>query len=408
MSDNIVYALFEPTEPKLLSTLTQAQLLVDNPLLASALSNIFPYLLVIDNALKIVTWTNDDPFLNILFVALYSVIVLYWKYLKYWFIPSLAALVFSSVVWNTSSIMHDAKFDEKPTIDEVLLTLHNITVRFELLLRPAKHLDMSMRNYIKMVLGAVILSPIHLVIVKFLFLPQTCLWFVGVLALTYHSPFSFAVRRLLWRSAYLRKVIYHLTGLNIRLMRSNYSSPTSRAHETISRTHSPSGTDVEVQASSNPIADTVQAAINFVILKKVVVSLTQLKHVVRYDVLENERRWLGLGWSKYLLPNERASFCYEKLMLSAPDPHTDAEFVFPVYENDLFTYQWQWVDDKWSIDLEYNRSRFPTGWVYYDKNWGDQKYEDGFSRYTRTRKWTRRAILLIDKRAEVYDEQSSS
>lgn len=406
MSDEVVFAIFEPTEPKILSSVPQAQLLVDNPLLASALSKVFPYILLMDNFLEIVTWTNEDPWLNFLVVVIYSVIVLYWRLLRFWVVPLLSALVFSSVVWNTSSIIHDAKYGEKPTIEEVFLELHNMTVRFELLLRPAKHLDLTVRNYIKMITGAIILTPLHLLLVKYVLLPQTVLWIVGVLLLTYHSPFSFATRRLLWRSAYVRRSFYYLTGLNIRLTRNEYLSSTSRAHGTISRTHSPGVTDVEDQGGSIPTLDSVHAVNNFTILKKVIVSSTQLKQTIRFDILENERRWLGLGWSKYLLPNERASFCYEQLMISAPDPHVPADFKFPTYENDLYTYQWQWMDEKWSLDLEYNRSRFNTGWVYYDKNWEDAKYEDGFSRYTRARKWTRRAILLIDKRAEVHDESS--
>ncbi|GEQ66429.1 hypothetical protein JCM33374_g92 [Metschnikowia sp. JCM 33374] len=404
MSDDVVFALFEPTEPALLSTSSQAQLLVDNPLLASALSNIFPYLLLMDHFLELVTWTNEDPYLNLLFVVAYSVFVLYWRLIKLWIVPLVSVLVFSSVVWNTSSILYDAKFGEKPTIDEVLSTLHNITVRFELVFRPAKQLGLSLRNHVKMITGAMVLTPFHSMLLRYIISPSTFLWIVGVFVLTYHSPSSYAVRRLLWRSAYVRKALYYLTGLNIRLTRSEYSSPTSRAHETISRTHSPVTSGAEDASGTTPTLDSVQVVNDFTVVKKVVVSSTQLKQTIRYDILENERRWLGLGWSKYLLPNERASFCYEPSMLSAPDPLSGATFSFPIYENDLYTYSWQWMDDKWSLDLEYNLSRYNSGWVYYDKNWGDAKYEDGFSRYTRSRRWTRRAVLLIDKRAEVYDE----
>lgn len=397
MSDESVYAVFEPSEAKLLSAAPQSQLLVENPLLASALSNIFPYLLFIDNFLEIVTWTNSDPYLNFLLVVAYSVLVWYWHLLKLWVLPLLLALVFSSVVWNTSSVLYDAKFGEKPTIDEVLLTLSNITARFELLLRPAKHVDLNSRNYVKMLVGAILLTPVHWATVRLVFLPPTYTWAVGVVALTYHSPFSFATRRLLWRSAYLRKALHYLTGSNIRLARSGRQLST-RAHSTISRTHSPGSSDTEELG-----AEKVQMINNFTVLKKVIVSKTQLKQTVRFAVLENERRWLGLGWSKYLLPNERASYCFATLMLLAPDPHSEEPFEFPVFENDLYTYQWQWMDDKWELDFEFNRGRFKSGWVYYDKNWLGQTYEDGFTRYTRSRKWTRRAVLLIDKRAEVYD-----
>lgn len=399
MSDEVVFAVFAPSDGKLLSSVPQSHLLVDNPMLASALSNIFPYLLFIDNFLEIVTWTNGDPYQNFLIVVLYSILVLYWHSLKLWVLPLLSATVFSSIVWNTNSVIYDSKFGEKPTIDEVLLTLHNITVRFELLLRPAGRLNFTNKNYLKMLAGAIVFTPIQVVLSRFLVSLNVYLWLCGVFVLTYHSPWSFTARRLLWRSAYLRRAAFYLTGLDIKVARNDSLLHKKSSHSTISRTHSPAPEDVE-----QPSANVVQMVNNFTTVRKQIVSPTQLKQTVRFDILENERRWLGLGWSKFLLPNERASFCYETLMQSSPDPQLDEPFEFPIFENDLYTYQWQWMDDEWTLDLEFNRSRYKTGWVYYDSNWGTPSYEDGFSKYMRTRKWTRRAILLIDKQAEVHDE----
>lgn len=404
MSDEVVFAIFEPSEAKLLTSTPQSQLLVDNPILASALSNIFPYLLFIDNFLEIVTWTNDDPYQNFLLVVCYSIIVLYWSSLKLWVLPLLMAVVFSSVVWSSNSVIYDAKFGERPTVDEVLLTLHNITVRFELFLRPAKHLRLSKRNNWKMLVGALLATPLHVLLTKTILPPRRFTWLAGIVFLTYHSPWLFSIRRLLWRSVYVRAIVSFLTGLDIRLARNQDELRKKLAHSTISRTHTPSATDAEDQLESSvPSSDKVQMTNNFTILRKVIVSPTQLRQTVRFDILENERRWLGLGWSKLLLPNERASYCYATLMISSPDPHLDDDFTFPVFENDLYSYLWQWMDDLWKIDTEFNRSRYKTGWVYYDSNWETPVYEDGFSKYTRARKWTRRAILLIDKQAEVLD-----
>ncbi|SGZ57584.1 CIC11C00000005505 [Sungouiella intermedia] len=404
MSDEVVFALFEPSEAKLLTSTSQTKLLVDNPILASALSNIFPYLLFFDYFLEVITWTNGDPYQNCLLVVCYSVLVLYWQTLKYWIVPMLMSLVFSSVVWTTNSVMQDAKYGERPTLDEVLLTLHNITVRFELFLRPAKHLQLTRQNSYKMLIGALLATPLQLVLTNTILSPRRYLWVMGLFFLTFHSPWSFAIRRLIWRSVYVRRVAYYLTGLDIRTARNDDLLCKRAGHSTISRTHSAATTDIEELTESRvPASDKVKMINNFTILRKVIMSPTQLRQTVRFDILENERRWIGLGWSKLLLPSERASFCYESLMMSAPDPWLETEFRFPVFENDLYTYLWQWMDDKWSIDQEFNRSRYKSGWVYYDTNWKRPAYQDGFSRYTRTRKWTRRAILLIDKQAEVLD-----
>lgn len=399
MSEEAVIAVFEPSDTQLLAGSAQSLLLTENPGLASALSAIFPYLLFIDNVLEMATWTNKDPYANVLMLAAYSVLVYYWHVLSTLLLPTLVALAFSALVWNTSSIVHDSRFNEKPTIDEVLRTLHNITVRFELLLRPAKHLNLSRHNYASMLLGALLFTPVQVFLLKFVVLPPTFVWALGIVALSYHSPFLFATRRLLWRSAYLRQAVVHLTGLDIRLKR--VAQPARRAQDTISRTQSP--LLLQSKPTSEPTLDSVPMVNNFTIVKKKIVSSTRLQQVVRFDILENERRWIGLGWSKHLLPHDRAGFCYEPLMAAAPDPFSSEPFEFPVYLNDLYTYNWQWMDDLWQINKEYQHTKSDSGWVFYDKSWENPEPSDGFSRYTRSRLWTRHAILMIDKQAEVQD-----
>lgn len=403
MSDEVVFAVFEPSEAKLLASSTQQQLLVENPILASALSNIFPYLLLIDNVLEVVTWTNDDPYQNFLIVVAYSVVVLYWHVLKYCIVPLLLALLFLSLVWRTSSIIYDSKFGEKPTVDEVLQTLHNITSRFELLLNPIKSVRFTKKNYLTLMASASAAIPMQLLLSKVILLPRTLFWIFGVFLLTFHSSWCFAIRALVWRSVYIRMLAAYTTGLDIKTARR--LSGRKDAHCTISRVHSPNATDVEDEhTSSLPGTDKVQMVTDFHILKKTIVSSTQLKQTVRFDILENERLWFAIGWTKMLLPNERASYCYQSSMKSAPDPFLEDGFPFPVFEHDLYSYKWQWMDDKWEIDLEFNKAKYTSGWVYYDLNWENPRYEDGFSRSTRSRKWTRRAILLIDKRDAVNDE----
>lgn len=401
MSDEVAYAVFEPLEAKLLQTTSQTNLLVENPILALALLNIFPYLLLMDNLLEILTWTNTDPYQNFLLLVGYSVLVLYWDTLKLLILPLLMAVLFLSVVWRTSTIINDSKYGEKPTIDEVLQTLHNITVRLEVFFRPARHVRFTRKNYVKFVFLAILLTPLHATVVSTFLLPVLLTWLLGLFFLLYHSPWAYAIRHLLWRSLYIRLIAYYMTGLDIRLSR---DAGKEKSHSTISRVHSPNGTDVEEEQTGDLVPDAAKVSLNndFTILKKVIASPTQLRQTVRFDILENERRWFGFGWSKLLLPNERASYCYEPLMRPLPDPQDD-DFEFPVFEHDLYKYQWQWMDDRWELDLEFNKSRYKTGWVYYDSNWANPVYRDQSNKYTRTRKWTRRATLLIDKRDTVND-----
>ena len=50
-------------------------------------------------------------------------------------------------------------------------------------------------------------------------------------------------------------------------------------------------------------------------------------------------------------------------------------FPFPVFENDLYAYLWEWIDDDWSLELEYQKSKVHDGWVYFDSNWEMEESE---------------------------------
>lgn len=413
MLEKILQAEFEPSEGTLLKGHSFTQLLGENPILASALSNIFPYLLLIDYFLELITWTNDDHYQNFLLVVVFTTIIIYWNICSLFILPIICSLIFSVLVWSISSVINDSKFNEKPTIDEVLHSLYNITIRFELLLRPIKHFKINKRTFLTVFTMAIILTPIHILIVTQLLTPQKVFWIFGCFLLTYHSPWSFSIRRLLWRSVYIRIIGFYLTGLDIKLDRRNQNH-----HLPVSRIHSPTVSEAEDDDNYASHKHKLQLLSDFKIVRKIVTSPTQLKQIVLFEILENERRWLGIGWAKFLLPNERPNFCYQQSMMTSPhvevkvknDDVDDDEtgegtdsFPFPVFENDLFSYLWEWLDDTWSIDKEFNKSKSPEGWCFYDNNWLTQSYEDGITKYTRSRKWIRRAVLIIDKRDEVND-----
>lgn len=391
-----IRAALEPSDTKLLTNSPTYKLLTESPKLATALSQIFPYLLLIDNFLELITWTNDDHYQNFLIMIGYSCIVMYWNWMSHVILPILLTLAFASMVWSISSVIYDSKYDEKPTIDEVLYTLHNITVRSEMMLRPIEHIPFKLENYIRTILVGILLIPVNIFMVKIFITPQKYLWFLGLFLFTFHSPYAFAIRRLLWRSLYVRLALLYTTGLEIKVTK-DYDP---NEYQSVSRVVSAANSDAEGMGGGVPVLS------DFKILKKRMVSPTQLKQTVLFEVLENERRWLGIGWSSLLYPSERPNFCYTKTFNSAPNITSNIKnYPFPIFENDLYEYLWQWIDDEWSLELEYEKLKAPPdGWVYYDSNWGNARVRDGFSRYTRSRKWKRRATLMIDKTDTVYDE----
>lgn len=395
-SDDKLIADFSPSDAKLLSNSNNATILKDLPILALALCNLFPYLLLVDNSLEIITWTNEDPFVNFLVLVFFGLVTIYWNLVSHAALPLLYTLIFSSVVWTINSIILDSKFNERPTIDEVLNTLHNITVRIELSLRPVKRFPFKKKNFVRMYIVVLLITPIHVFLIR-VFSVHSFVLVSGLFILSYHSPWAYSIRRLFWRSIYVRLLAFYITGVNVTLdkakPRPSYSSAPNSSITT------PSTSDVEELNSIPILAD-------FKIIKKVIISPTRLKQITKFEVLENQRRWLGLGWTNLLLPNERPNWCFEKSLELSPavtTEDTDENFPFPVFPSDLYSYHWNWAEPIWKLDTEFNNHKDEAGWVYFDSKWGNEGYTDGFLRYARSRKWSRKAELIIDKQHELND-----
>ncbi|EGV61087.1 hypothetical protein CANTEDRAFT_116361 [Yamadazyma tenuis ATCC 10573] len=372
---DIIYAPFQPSDTRLLTGSNNNQLLVDNPILSSILAKIFPYLLIADNALEIITWTNEDPYTNFLFIIIYSIVIMYWNSISLVILPIIMALVFSYMIWIVNSTIFDIKYNEKPTIDEILHTLHNITVRFEMLLKPIKKSDFKAHNFIQMFVMTVLLTPVHLLLINYALSPKKFLWLTGLFVLSYHSPWSYSLRRLLWRSVYVRILVFYLTGLDIKLNMESKSKP------------------INSKSMEHALSD-------LKVLNKSVESPTRLKQTILFEVLENERRWIGIGWSKLLLPSERSNYCFPHTLIQTVEL---SQFSPPVFNDDLYSYSWEWLDQKWSIDKEFSKNK-NNGWKFFDNSWENGDFIDGFSKFTRSRMWTRRAVLCIDKRTKVNDK----
>ena len=82
-----------------------------------------------------------------------------------------------------------------------------------------------------------------------------------------------------------------------------------------------------------------------------------------FVVFENQRRWLGIGWTTTLLTYERAAWTDEHLNPS----DSKAEFRLPEVEHG--SAQWQWVKgSEWQVEGggKTKASAGADGWIYYD------------------------------------------
>ena len=287
------------------------------------------------------------------------------------------------------------------TLDEIVETFQELTMRCNILLEPFLSLTdflSSQRTptsattrpalttlFIRILLVtplwiAFTLPPFYIITTRRVML------FIGTTILTWHSRPARVTRTVLWRSAFIHRLSSFVTGLDFATPHAQPSSTT----------------------------DTAQSQSHLATLKATHKAKTPASSGVRFTFIlyENQRRWIGLGWTTSLFAYERGPWTDEHLN---PAESKD-EFELP--EVDGGAAKWRWISNSdWSIergDAKQHARSISTGsrtgaagstkdegsdadgggWIYYDNRWEDGKREDGWGKYTRRRKWYRNAELV--------------
>lgn len=365
------YASFTPSSnslPKHTSPLLSST----PPTVTKALSNAYPFILAADHILSLLTWTSDDIWKSCLLVITWIAIVGYFEILIRYFGHLLAVGGIAGYVYFHQQVEQEQV--EQPTLDAIVHTLNNVVIRLDLLLTPITSLYLTKHDVSRLLFTTLFLSPIYMILAFFLFTPRSLLLISGVFILTYHSIWARVTRAVLWRSRTIRLITFYLTGLDF------------------------SGIPRGKKLNDSQLART-NSAIN-----KLGVQSSGDRKPVRftYVLYENQRRWLGIGWTANLLAYERTPWTDEFLNeASSPD-----NFTLPSAEGTNMV--WRWVDKTWRLDLTndgsltVNKSDKTTtpdpsanqGFIYYDNTWKKPSSEDSFSKYTRRRRWVRVAELI--------------
>lgn len=339
------------------------------PTISKAMVNLYPNLIVADRFLTVVTWTGDDIWPSILTVMVYTTVVLYFEKIAKYF----GHLVVVAVLWGYSLLdKHvEESLNMQPTLDDIVHTMNRVITKADMLLSPITIL--SAQDIKKLLFTTAFLSPIYVLITLFILPPRKVLLIGGVYLLTYHSPWSTITRRLLWRFKLVRLFVFYVTGLDLGGIRKNQGI-FAAMHKQVKKL-----SDVSKGSTADdgkPIKFT-------------------------YVLYENQRRWLGIGWTSSMLSYERAAWT-DEFLNEAPSPDS---FHLPEESSGM---TWKWVDKTWRLDMtndgaiQLSSSRPKTtaspnsddGFIYYDNTWKKPSAEDSFSKYTRRRRWIRTAELM--------------
>jgi hypothetical protein len=368
-------------------------LIATPPQITRTLAYSHPFLLPLNKAVGLLTWTTGDPWESFLLVASFWGIVLYGDAVMRWAGPVVIVIALilgmysrrysplSSTGWtgekgqkkgHKRADSEATNTKHQKTLDEIVDSLKEFTSRCNVLLDPLLELTDFLSTQ-QTATSATTRPALTTLLIRILLI--TPLWVVltlppiriittkrlvlvgGTLFLTYHSRPTQVARAILWRSALVRKVCAVVTGLDFvgvyaPAPKGSSNSPLAPRKKSTYQEEASLAANLAVSAASKRRPDAPGVRFTFILY-------------------ENQRRWIGLGWTVSLFPYERSAWTDEHLN---PAPSKDV-FELPDVENGLA--RWRWVEgSKWLVEgageFDEGGSKAKSGagggqgWIYYD------------------------------------------
>ncbi|KAK2075216.1 hypothetical protein P8C59_009363 [Phyllachora maydis] len=309
------------------------------------------------------------------------------------------------------------------TLDEIVETLKEFTGRCNILLEPLLELTDFLSTqrtatsattrpalttlFVRILLGtpfwfALTLPPLRIITARRVVLV------LGTVFLTWHARVMKVARVILWRSATVRCLAALVTGLQFE----GPMRPTRPSRTTTTTSASLHGAPAAFTALKTAAGAQAKTPRQSELTKALRKARGGQGTGVRFTFIlyENQRRWVGLGWTTSLFAYERAAWTDEHNNQVPPR----GQFELPGVE-DGSNVRWRWVEgSRWRVDgvpdeavmpsseaeatedeWDYDGSGGRMGWVYYDNKWQNgRRGLDGWGRWTRRRKWYRDAELV--------------
>lgn len=290
---------------------------------------------------------------------------------------------------NKGSISEVTNTRHQKTLDEIVETLREFTARCNILLEPLLELTDFLSTqrtptsattrpalttlFVRILLCIpawilLTLPPLRIITTRRVIL------ILGTILLTWHARVIRVTRVILWRSATLRRVLSLVTGLP-------FEGPTKAASAASAATKSATSS---AATSSNAKSPSTPGSAKSPRESELTKALRRARGGrgtgVRFTfiIYENQRRWLGIGWTTSLFGYERPAWTDEHNNAVPPR----SEFELPEVE-DGSNMRWQWAEgSRWRVDgvqdeavtpiddktegWDYDGPGGRMGWVYYD------------------------------------------
>lgn len=357
-------------------------LIATPPQVTRALAFSHPFLLPLNKFLGLISWSSGDPWESFLLVAGFWAVVLFGDDITRFAGPiiAVASLIAGMYSRRYSPLSTTAVTGEKvkghkkqpsegsirhqKSLDDIVDTMNAFTGRCNIMLEPLLELTDFLSTQ-QSATSATTRPALTTLFIRFLmFLPiwialtlpplrivttRRVVLVVGTLFLTWHCRPARISRTILWRSLTVRKIVSVITGLTF-VDTPAPGAPDLPPRDSKSQLHAASS----VASSSRSAGDSVRFT---------------------FTVYENQRRWLGLGWTSSMFAYERAPWTDEHLN---PAPRKE-EFQLPAVDGGDAV--WRWVlDSEWRTEGSVKSSAASTssktksdGWIYYDNKVGKEQ-----------------------------------
>lgn len=314
------------------------------PQVISALYSIYPFLIAANRILSFITWTTESYYRNFVLISVYVLLILHWNKYVIIILPTLIALIYCCLSWFIKTSFLDTKRERNsPTLEEIIDTLDNFSMRFKFMF----NFDLESITIKPLLINLSLITPFYVHLMKYYI--SFKIWFlcISLYLLIYYSNWFIALRRLLFRLKFIKQLLSFFTNESYSLINN----------------------EIEVTLINLNTKKTINANTK----------------IIEFHILENERRWIGLGWCKKLLFFDRSPYCTIDLKQSFASLN---DFQFRKLKNYVNS-KWVWIDKEWIIEKK--------GWTYYDNSWGNPQYFDSITKYTRSRNLKRQCYVVLNK-----------
>jgi len=273
------------------------------------------------------------------------------------------------------------------SLSQTLKEIDTLRTRINLFLTPPSYLGpyIALPASQPFLLRLAAAWPIWLLITHKILPPAKVMLALGTSVICWSAPWARVICVALWRSRTVRKVCSFVVGQDL-LADIKTTPPTTSTTTTTTAEARPAPTRTDVdQARLSTERTGHQPRSSTGSIRDVLGDLGGGIKVTQ-TLYQSQRRWLGMGWTTNLFPNERAAWADETENPAASieefqlPPDKSISHTLPTGEKALRVAKWKWIDPEWKPVI--NNQTDSEGWVYTDNTWKNPSAFEAFGKFT--------------------------